>query len=118
MDIATTLLHQLGASGANTNYSLGRDLFDTSERPYLVIGDWHSISVRTADIKYRIPYTNRGIDHWQPTTPSDKEYSADEAARVLSENRQMIIDAIKNTSLFSRKAVADKNQLAVIAAQR
>lgn len=103
MDIGTTLLQQLGAPADTQTYSLGRNLFDESPRPYLTISDWHSISVRTATMKYRIPYTNRGADHWQPTTPDDQPFTEAEAARILSENRTAILDAMQNCSLFSRK---------------
>ena len=103
MDIGTTLLQQLGAPAETKSYSLGRNLFDESPRPYIVVSDWHSISVRTDSMKYRIPYTNRGTDHWQPTTPEDGVLSESDAARVLTENRSTILDAIQNCSLFSKK---------------
>jgi uncharacterized protein len=114
MDIATTLLLQLGAPSDNASYALGRNLFDTSARPYLVISDWHSICVRTADMKYRIPYTNRGTDHWQPTTPNDGTYSNAEATTTLNKNRDVIVQAIQNSSLFSRQASSEKNRIAII----
>ncbi|MET0379421.1 MAG: hypothetical protein ABW049_10570 [Spongiibacteraceae bacterium] len=54
-------------------------------------------------MKYRIPYDNRGTDHWQPTAANDRPYTGDHIARVLAENRGEIIDAIQNCSAFSRK---------------
>lgn len=104
MDIGTTLLQSLGAPTNAESYSLGRNLFDASPRPYIVVSDWHSIAVRTADMKYRIPYNNRGTDHWHPTAPDDHQLSDDGAMQILAENRGAIIDAIQNCSRFSRKS--------------
>lgn len=109
MDIGTTLLQQLGAPAETKNYSLGRNLFDESPRPYIVVSDWHSISVRTDAMKYRIPYTNRGTDHWQPTTAEDGVLAEADSARLLSENRGTILDAIQNCSAFSRKSTAPQS---------
>lgn len=106
MDIATTLLQQLGAPEDTTAYSLGRNLFDETARPYIVIGDWHSIGVRTADLNYRIAYRNHGIDRWQPTGLDDKPYNAADAEHMLDKNRDAILAAIKNCSKFSQKSIA------------
>lgn len=103
MDIGTTLLQLLGAPADAESYTLGRNLFDKSSRPYIVSSDWHSIDIITADMKYRIPYNNRGHDHWQPTKLDDTSYSSSDSASILEKNRNLIIDAIKNSSKFSRK---------------
>lgn len=100
VDIATTLLQQLGAPADSSDYSLGRNLFDDSPRPYIVISDWHSIAVRTADMNYRIPYINHGVDHWTPATRDDVPYAAGDAVRVLEKNRSDILAAIRNCSQF------------------
>ncbi len=100
LDIGTTLLQILGASGDADSYSLGRNLFDIAKRPFVVSSDWHSISVIANDMKYRIPYTNRGVDQWEPTDLEDVPYSRDATAAVLAKNNQLVLDAIKNTSKF------------------
>jgi membrane-anchored protein YejM (alkaline phosphatase superfamily) len=100
LDIGTTLLQLLGAPGDADTYSLGRNLFDIAKRTFVVSSDWHSISVISRDMKYRIPYTNRGIEQWDPTDRADKPFSADETAVVLSKNNELVLDAIKNTSKF------------------
>jgi membrane-anchored protein YejM (alkaline phosphatase superfamily) len=106
LDIGTTLLQQLGAPADANDYSLGRNLFDASPRPYIVVSDWHSIGVHTADMKYRIPYNNRGTDHWQPTATDDSIFASDKTADILNENRGGILDAMQNCSRFSRTAAA------------
>lgn len=100
MDISTTLLQRLGAPADSRDYSLGRNLFDDSPRPYIVISDWHSIAVRTADMNYRIPYINHGVDRWQPATQDDRPYAPADAARILEKNRADILAAIRNCSQF------------------
>lgn len=100
LDIGTTLLQLLGAPGDVDTYSLGRNLFDIAKRTFVVSSDWHSISVITNDMKYRIPYTNRGIEQWDPTDRADRPFSANETAVVLSKNNELVLDAIKNTSKF------------------
>lgn len=100
LDIATTLLQELGAPADARDYSLGRNLFDSSPRPFIVLSDWHSIAVRTADMNYRIPYINRGIDSWVPTTPGDVPYAPTDAAQILARNRDEILAAIGNCSRF------------------
>ena len=102
MDIGTTLLQVLGAPANTDDYSLGRNLFDESPRAYMVTSDWHSIGIITTDMKYRIPYNARGIEHWLPTRPDDSPYGA-EATAVMQRNQANILDAIHNTSKFSHK---------------
>jgi membrane-anchored protein YejM (alkaline phosphatase superfamily) len=100
LDIGTTLLQLLGAPNDPSGYSLGRNLLDLAERPYVVSSDWHSISVITDDMKYRIPYANRGADNWSPTDVSDNPYAKDAATAILQKNNQLILEAIKNSSKF------------------
>lgn len=104
VDIATTLLQELGAPADATNYSLGHNLFDASERPFVVSSDWHSIGVRTADMNFRIPYLNSSVNQWEPTTHRDEPYSSADASRVLAANRSSILAAIANCSRFYAKA--------------
>ena len=103
LDVATTLLQTLGAPKDTSSYSLGSNLFDIAARPYVVSSDWHSISVITKDLKYRIPYANGVMDNLQPTTLDDVPYSGDAVADVLQKNRPLILDAINNCSIFSQK---------------
>lgn len=118
MDIGTTLLQALGAPADPDGYSLGRNLFDSAPRPYIVISDWHSIAVRTTDMKYRIPYNNRGTDHWHPTAPDDRLLSDAESMQTLADNRSVIIDAIQNCSRFSRKSTPVKPTTVIDVARR
>ena len=103
MDIGTTMLQILGAPDDTSSYSLGRNLFDESPRPYIISSDWHSINIITSDLKYRIPYNIRGIEQWAPTRVDDKPYSGTEATAALARNQASILDAIRNSSKFSRK---------------
>ena len=100
LDIGTTLMQTLGAPKDASNYSLGRNLLENSNHAYIVSSDWHSISVITPDMKYRIPYTNRGADQWLPTTLEDVPFSAAAIPGVLEKNNPLILDAIRNSSKF------------------
>lgn len=102
MDIGTTLLQALGAPANTNDYSLGRNLFDDTPRAYTVTSDWHSIGIITPDMKYRIPFNARGLEHWLPTRVDDSPYGA-EATAVMQRNQASILDAIHNTSKFSHK---------------
>lgn len=109
LDIGTTLLQMLGAPADASAYSLGRNLFDLGTRSYVVSSDWHSISVIARDMKYRIPYTNQGADHWQPTDLSDNPYPASRIPDLLQKNNPMVLDAIGNCSIFMANGKARRN---------
>lgn len=100
LDIGTTLLQFLGAPREADSYSLGRNLFDIADRSYVVSSDWHSISVIAADMKYRIPYSNRGADQWVPTDRGDTPYTGDAIQDILKKNNALVLDAIKSCSKF------------------
>ena len=101
LDISTTLLQQLGISNPVADYSLGRNLFDTSERSHLVLSDWHSISVLTPKLKYRIPYLNAGVESWDPTDPMDRPLDKERAATLLVEEQHLILDAMNSFSTYT-----------------
>jgi uncharacterized protein len=100
LDIGTTLMQMLGAPRDASGYSLGRNLFDLADRPFVVSSDWHSISVIANDMKLRIPYTNRGADQWVPTDLRDNPYPASEVPDVLKRNNRIVLEAIGNCSKF------------------
>lgn len=103
LDIGTTLLQTLGAPKDASSYSLGRNLFDLSPRPYLVSSDWHSIAVMTDEMKYRISYDNRGSDHWLPTRRDDAPFKPDEISTRIAANQLKILEAMKDCSRFTQK---------------
>jgi membrane-anchored protein YejM (alkaline phosphatase superfamily) len=103
LDIGTTLLQLLGAPKDAGNYSLGTNLFEIADRLFVVSSDWHSISVITKDMKYRIPYANRGTDNWSPTDMKDAPYSGDAITEMLKKNNPIVLDAIKNCSKFTAR---------------
>jgi uncharacterized protein len=100
LDVGTTLLQLLGAPNNNQSYSLGANMLTASDRKFIVVSDWHSISVLTDDMKYRIPYVSKGFDHWQPTGPQDEVLGEPESQALLAKNQQVILEAIKNSSKF------------------
>lgn len=104
MDVATTLLQTLGAGKNTDHYSLGRNLLDEHEREFIALSDWHSISVLTGDLKYRIPYLNSGIDHWSPTDPKDHPVPQNKVAGLVARNSALILRAMENCTLFSQPA--------------
>lgn len=104
LDIGTTLLQVLGAPKDTAGYSLGRNLFEPAARPFIVSSDWHSISVITDDMKYRIPYTNQGTDHWLPTDLSDNPYPSSEVSGLLQKNNPIVLESMGNCSKFMANA--------------
>ena len=98
LDVSATLLPLLGAPKDVNSYGLGANLLENSVRKFIVVSDWHSISVLTDDMKYRIPYLSKGFDHWQPTDAQDKPLPA--GTNVLANNQASILQSIKNTSQF------------------
>ena len=100
LDIGTTLMQILGAPKDSGSYSLGANLFEIADRPFVVSSDWHSISVITKDMKYRIPYASRGTDNWLPTDRNDSPYSGEAITEVLKRNNPTVLSAIKNCSKF------------------
>lgn len=101
LDISTTLLQQLGIQNPVHDFSLGRNLFDTSERSHLVLSDWHSISVLTPRLKYRIPYLNSSVESWRPTDPADRPLDSQQAAAILAQEKPLILDAINSFSIYT-----------------
>jgi membrane-anchored protein YejM (alkaline phosphatase superfamily) len=103
LDIATTLLQALGAPADPSDYSLGRNLFDATPPEFLVASDWHSISLITTNLKYRISYNSREFVRQQPTRPDDSVYPSGQADVILAGNSKLISQAIANCSKFSRR---------------
>ena len=101
VDIATTLMQRLGASGDTANYSSGRNLLDPSPRSFVVSSDWHSMAFISGEMKYRIPYANRGLEQWQPTGTDDSPFATEAASLLVNKNRQLILDAIRECSRFT-----------------
>jgi uncharacterized protein len=101
LDIGTTLLQRLGAEGDVTNYSSGRNLLDRSPRDFTVSSDWHSIAFISDSMKYRIPYTNQGMEQWSPTDTGDAPLASDAATALLDRNRQLILQAVRECSRFA-----------------
>lgn len=101
MDIATTLLQSLGAANKPADYTLGRNLFDETPRDYILVADNQSVGIITPKFKYRIPYDNEAL-FYQPTRPDDSPYSADEAERIFVGNQGLFVQAMRDTTRFTR----------------
>lgn len=100
LDVSATLLQILGAPTDTSAYSLGTNMLNPINRKFVVSSDWHSISVMTTDMKYRIPYASKGFDHWTPTNQKDKALNEVDAEKALAENQSIILQAIKNCRKF------------------
>lgn len=100
LDVSPTLLQMVGAPQDASTYSLGTNMVTPINRKFIVVSDWHSISVMTDDMKYRIPYISKGFDHWQPTNQKDKFLNGEAVSQVMKENQSYILEAIKNCSKF------------------
>lgn len=112
-DIATTLLQTLGAERDAGAYSLGRNLLDAHGSDYLVMSDWHSIAVMTPELKYRIPYLSiAGANYWAPTDQQDRPLSRMEAEQLTSRYRGLLLKAMSDCSVFSRRSPAPERPAA------
>lgn len=101
LDVASTLLPILGARGEPATYTLGNSLLDTSVERNLVISDWHSVSIVTPELKYRIPYLNvSGVDSWAPTDASDTPLPEEEASGLVDRYRSLILQIMGNCTKF------------------
>jgi hypothetical protein len=102
MDIPVTLLEQLGITNKAGDYALGQNLLSEGKRDYLVMSDNFSIGLMAADFKYRIPYDNKGLTNYQPTGPHDRPFDDERIAALIASNKNLIVEAIGNCSLFTR----------------
>lgn len=100
LDISPTLLQALGAPADSHSYSLGRNLLDSTPRPFIVVSDWHSISVQTDEMKYRIPYLHHGMDHFAPTGLHDEVLSPEQQDTLMAKYQSVLLEAIQNCSRF------------------
>ncbi len=103
LDIGTTLLQLLGAPKDSHAYSLGSNILEAADRKYIVVSDWHSIGVMAADMKYRIPYSNKGFEHWEPVSAKDEPLDEARSSALLKTHQGTILDAVKNSSLFLQR---------------
>lgn len=104
LDIATTLLQQLGVANEVDDYSLGRNLFDTTARDHVVLSDWHSLGVVTPALKYRMPYLQSNVDSWPATDASDQPLTPAEAKRQLRAAQPLLLDTMLNFTRFTSGA--------------
>lgn len=106
MDIAVTLMQMLGASNDVSDYALGRNLFDADEnnpRDFIAISDWHSVGIKAADFKYRVPYTSRGMENYKPTRGDDSAFANSDAEReALAKHQQIVLAAVRNITRFAK----------------
>jgi uncharacterized protein len=109
LDIGTTLLQTLGIDAPLSDYSLGRNLFDSSPRSHWVLSDWHSISVQTPALKYRIPYLQQSVDHWAPTDSNDQPLSATRADSLILQTQPLILETMRQFSVFTQPASPPSN---------
>lgn len=103
LDIAVTLMQLLGASNDVGDYALGRNLLDESPRDFIVVSDWHSISVMPENFKYRIPYVSRGMENFHPTQGDDSAFASSEDERAaIEKNQKVILEAARNINRFAK----------------
>lgn len=100
LDISPTLLQALGVQAEASDYSLGRNIFDTQARDFIVVSDWRTIGVLTKDMKYRIAYQQNGMKHYEPSGRNDEILNAEQQAALTAENQPQLLQAIKNCSRF------------------
>lgn len=103
LDVATTLLQELGIQNANADYTLGHNLFDEQRPQYLVMSDWHSIAVMNNTMKYRIPYLGPGGAGWPVTDLKDKPLDPQTADQRLAESQATILEVMQNFSSFLQR---------------
>jgi membrane-anchored protein YejM (alkaline phosphatase superfamily) len=102
LDLGTTLLRELGAPADTSSYSLGRHILDAVPRDHVVISDWHSIALVTAQLKYRIPYLmTAGANQWSATDQADRAVGTEQEAQLLTQHRGLLLQAMANCTVFS-----------------
>lgn len=104
LDIATTLLQRLGLANAVEDYSLGRNLFDTTARRHVVLSDWHSLGIVTPDLKYRMPYLQNNVDNWPATDAGDRQLTPAEADARLRAAQPLLLETMQNFTRFTSTA--------------
>lgn len=100
IDISVTLNQHLGLKNKEQDYSLGKNLFNPDDRAYVVTSDWRSIGIKSNEFKYRIPYISHGVDTWHPTSTDDGKLNKSEEDEIILKNKNLILDAVKNTKKF------------------
>jgi membrane-anchored protein YejM (alkaline phosphatase superfamily) len=104
LDIATTLLQELGIGAETASYSLGTHLLDAEPCGHLVVSDWHSVGLVTPDFKYRIPYLmTTGANYWSPTDRGDDVLDDMRAAELTTRYRQLLLETMTAFTLFSAR---------------
>ena len=101
LDIATTLLQQLGLANDVNDYSLGRNLFDTTPRNHVVLSDWHSLGIVTPALKYRMPYLQSNVDNWPATDANDQPLAPAEADKQLRAVQPLLLKTMQNFTRFT-----------------
>lgn len=108
VDIATTLLHALGAPTETADWSQGKNLLDPVGHDHLVVSDWHSIGVMTHDLKYRIPYlVTSGTNYWEPTDQRDLPLAGTTGATLIQKHRDLLLQSMAACMLFTRTGNID-----------
>ncbi len=111
VDLGTTLLRELGAPLDGSSYTQGQHLLDDAARDHVVLSDWHSVGLVTAELKYRIPYLmTAGINQWEPTARNDAALDTAQADALIQEKRSLLLQMMAACSVFSAQqgsAVAD-----------
>ena len=102
LDLAATLLPQLGVTNPASDYSLGADLFGSQAREYNVLADWDRVCVATDKFKFVLslaPGVNRGA----PVTTSDDAAIANGDA-VLAQHEPLLRQVLAEMTRFRRTA--------------
>lgn len=102
MDIVPTLLPLLGVKSPSSNYSLGTNLFDAIERPYIVVSDWAGVAMIDAGQKFSIPFNSSLSSTNQLYDRDDNEIS--NPVPFLTSHRNGLQELMSNAARFSGRS--------------
>ncbi len=100
LDLAPTILAQLGVTNPPADYSLGHDLLDGTKRDHVVIADWDHLCVRDAHYKGIFAINQKGFLGFEVTTIDDAPVTDEDA--YLKQAHGLLAQIMKGQGRFLR----------------
>lgn len=101
LDIAPTFLSLLGVKNPPEEYSLGHNLFSNKQRKYAVLCDWSRLCYVDSEYKATFPLKNTRLFQNKVTTNDDQ--LVDDAQVFYNTHTEVLIQLMRELSMFSRK---------------
>ncbi len=98
LDVAPTILHQLGVVQPASDYSLGLDLFGPEERSFTVVCDWTQLGWIDAGAKITLPFRGPALLQREITTGTDAPVA--DPRRVLAAHSADLVSLLLDMARF------------------